>query len=132
MSNEVTVLKPEAFDAFIKALDAPAEPNEKLKALMRSASPWEGNWSKELVQAIAMDIGKETVAYVEVMYPQAITATSSTFKLSLRNHIYNEIMAALEVSDRGEIIARLDNRAKFRRWWVNAYRKIRKTKGSHQ
>lgn len=85
-------------------------------------------WSKELVKAIAMDIGKETVAYVEVMYPQAIEATSSTFKLSLRNHIYNEIMAAIEVTDEGKVIARLADRKSFRRWWTAAYRKIRKSK----
>ena len=84
-----------------------------------------GAWSKELVKAIAMDIGKETVAYVEVMYPDAIKATSSTFKLSLRNHIYNEIMAAIEVNDEGNVIARLQDRKKFRRWWTAAYRKIR-------
>ena len=84
-----------------------------------------GDWSKELVKAIAMDIGKGTVAYVEVMYPDAIKATSSTFKLSLRNHIYNEIMAAIEVNDEGNVIARLQDRKKFRRWWTAAYRKIR-------
>ena len=77
------------------------------------------------MKAIAMDIGKETVAYVEVMYPDAIKATSSTFKLSLRNHIYNEIMAAIEVNDEGNVIARLQDRKKFRRWWTAAYRKIR-------
>ena len=84
-----------------------------------------GAWSKELVKAIAMDIGKETVAYVEVMYPKAIEATSSTFKLSLRNHIYNQIMAAIEVNEEGQVIARLADRKKFRRWWTAAYRKIR-------
>lgn len=83
------------------------------------------NWSRELVKQIAMDIGKETVAYVEVMYPEAIKATSSTFKLSLRNHIYNEIMAAIEVNDEGKVIARLKDRKSFRRWWTAAYRKIR-------
>lgn len=55
-------------------------------------------WSKELVREIAMDIGKEIVAYVEVMYPAAITATSSTFKLSLRNAILQRDHG----SDRGE------------------------------
>jgi hypothetical protein len=65
-----------------------------------------------------MDIGKETVAYIEVMYPEAIKATSSTFKISVRNHIHNEIMAALEVNEEGAIIARLENRKKFRHWWV--------------
>ena len=84
-------------------------------------------WSKELVRAIAMDIGKETVAYVEVMYPDAIKATSSTFKLSLRKHIYNEIMAAIEVNHEGQVIARLADRKSFRRWWTAAYRKLRKS-----
>jgi hypothetical protein len=87
---------------------------------------FDGPWSKELVQAIAMDIGKDTVAYIEVMYPKAIASTSSTFKLSIRNHIYNQIMAAIEVTDEGQIKARLQDRKKFRRWWTAAYRKIRK------
>lgn len=81
--------------------------------------------ARALVKEIAMDIGKETVAYIQVMYPKAIEATSSTFKLSIRNHIYNEIMAAIEVTDEGKIRARLKDRKKFRRWWVATYRKIR-------
>jgi hypothetical protein len=89
-------------------------------------SDFDGPWSKELVEAIAMDIGKDTVAYIEVMYPKAIKATSSTFKLSVRNHIYNQIMAAIEVNDEGQIRARLEDRKKFRRWWVAVYRKVRK------
>jgi hypothetical protein len=83
------------------------------------------NDTRALVKAIAMDIGKEVVAYVEVHYPQAIEATSSTFKLSLRNCIYNEIMAAIDVSDEGQIIARLRDRKSFRRKWTAAWRKIR-------
>ncbi len=83
-------------------------------------------WTKEIIQAIAMDIGKEVVAYIEVMYPEAITATSSTFKLSIRNCIHNQIMAAIEVNDAGQIAARLDTRKKFRREWLAAYRKMRK------
>lgn len=83
-------------------------------------------WSRDLIKAIAMDIGKDTVAYVEVMYPGAITATSSTFKLSLRNHIYNQIMAAIEVTDEGKVIARLRERKAFRRWWVGVYRNYRR------
>jgi hypothetical protein len=87
---------------------------------------FDGPWSKELVESIAMDIGKEVVAYIEVMYPKAIEATSSTFKLSVRNCIHNQIMAAIEVTDEGQIKARLQDRKKFRRWWVGAYRKMRK------
>lgn len=85
------------------------------------------NWSRDLIKQIAMDIGKETVAYIEVMYPQAISATSSTFKLSVRNHIYSEIMAAISVTDEGEVITRLDQRKRFRRQWVKAYRDIRRS-----
>jgi hypothetical protein len=81
--------------------------------------------AKALAQAIAMDIGKEVVAYVRVMYPDAIKAASSTFPLSLRNMIYNEIMAAIEVRDEGQIVTRLHARKKFRREWIAAWRKIR-------
>jgi len=84
--------------------------------------------ARALVKEIAMDIGNDTVAYVEVMYPDAVKATSSTFKLSLRNHVYNQIMAAIEVTDEGRIRARLRDRKKFRRWWVAQYRKIRRAK----
>lgn len=72
-----------------------------------------------------MDIGKEVVAYIEVQYPKAIEATSSTFKLSVRNCIYNQIMAAIEVNDAGQITARLKERKEFRRRWTAAWRKIR-------
>lgn len=72
-----------------------------------------------------MDIGKEVVAYIEVQYPKSIEATSSTFKLSVRNCIYNQIMAAIDVSDTGDIRARLETRKKFRRKWTAAWRKIR-------
>lgn len=81
--------------------------------------------AKALVRAIAMDIGKEVVAYIEAMYPKAIEATSSTFKLSVRNCIHNEIMAAIQVTDEGEIVARMQERKQFRRQWTAAYRKIR-------
>lgn len=83
--------------------------------------------AKAMMQAIAMDIGKDLVAYIEVMYPKAIEATSSTFKTSMRNHVYNDIMAAFEF--RGDAVAlaeRLKDRKEFRREWVAAYRRIRK------
>lgn len=92
----------------------------------QSETQSEGPWDRELVKQIAMDIGKDTVAYIEVMYPKAIEATSSTFKLSLRNHIYNQIMAAIEVNDAGQIQARLEDRKKFRREWLATYRRMRR------
>ena len=76
---------------------------------------------KALIKAIALDIGKNVVSYVEGQYPQAVSATSSTFRLSLRNCIFNEIMAALEVTDEEKILARLKANAAHRRemkaWW---------------
>jgi hypothetical protein len=84
--------------------------------------------SRDLVKEIAMDIGKDTVAYIEVMYPQAIASTSSTFKQSVRNHIYNQIMAALDVNEEGAVIARLADRKKWRREWTAQWRRIRKQK----
>lgn len=90
----------------------------------------EPNWSRDLIKQIAMDIGKDTVAYIEVMYPKAIEATSSTFKLSIRNHIYNQIMTAIVVTDEGKVIARLNERKRFRREWVAVYRKLRRKRGA--
>jgi hypothetical protein len=83
--------------------------------------------NRALVKGIAMDIGKEVVAYVEYMYPQAVSATSSTFRLSLRNCIHNEIIAALEVTDRDEILARLAQRKKARREFKAMWSKGRDT-----
>lgn len=94
--------------------------------VLPNVSATSSNWSEQLVKEIAMDIGKEVVAYVEVMYPAAITATSSTFKLSLRNSIYNEIMAAIKVHDGELVLERLKRRKQSRRQWVGAYRNLRK------
>ena len=82
--------------------------------------------SKDLIKAIAMQIGKDTVAYVEVMYPEAIKATSSTFKLSLRNHIYNEIMSMVDLHDEMGIRENLFAKATFRKAWLKQYRKMRR------
>ena len=62
-------------------------------------------WSRELIKKIAADIGTDMVAYIEVMYPAVIKATPSTFKISVRNHIYNQVMAAIEITDADQIEA---------------------------
>jgi hypothetical protein len=82
-------------------------------------------WSRELVKAIAKDVGEAVVAHVETMYPAAIEATPTTFKLSLRNCVINEIMAAIKTSDADEIAERLAERKKARRGLTAAYRKMR-------
>lgn len=95
----------------------------------RLKQPTPGPWSRELVKAIAMDIGKAVVHHIETMYPEAAQAVAkSSFKLSVRNTVFNEIMAALDVNDAGEIAARLKDRKAHRRKIKAAYTKIRTPK----
>lgn len=70
---------------------------------------------RDLVREMALDIGKEIAAYIERMYPEAVKAASSTFLLSVRNSIHNEIIAAIGTSDVDEIAARLARRKVERR-----------------
>lgn len=98
-------------------------------AKLRPAAP--EPLSRDIIKAIAMDIGKQVAAYIEVMYPDAVKATSSTFLLSVRNCVFNEIMAALETIDENAIRARLEDRRVFRRQWKAAYRKIREKSDVH-
>lgn len=81
--------------------------------------------SPDLIKEMAMDIGKGVVAYIEVMYPEAIKATSSTFRLSVRNRIYNKIMSALEVTGEDEIKNRLAAHKAHRRQQKAAWKHIR-------
>ena len=69
----------------------------------------------DLVKEMAMDIGKEVAAYIERMYPKSVEAASSTFLLSVRNCIYNQIIDAIGTSDVGEIERRLIRRKAQRR-----------------
>jgi hypothetical protein len=80
-----------------------------------------------MLKAVAMDIGKDTVAYVEYMYPQAISATSSTFRLALRNHIFNQIIKAMKARSPEEIQAWLDARRKHRREHARMVKRSRET-----
>lgn len=111
-----------------KMIPAPQGVAVRGSATATEASPADAGISRELIQAMAMQIGKDTVAYVEVMYPEAIKATSSTFKLSLRNHIYNEIISLSRLSDEATIRARLATDEKFRKEWLAQWRKIRRKK----
>lgn len=84
-----------------------------------------GAWSKALVRAIADDIGKAVAHHIEVMYPAAVAATSTNMLRSVRGCTVNEIMAAIEISDEGQIVARLRDRKARRRKIKAAYRKGR-------
>jgi hypothetical protein len=85
----------------------------------------EAQWSRELVKQIAKDVGDAVIIHIELMYPAALTATPGTFQLSVRNCIFNEIMAAIEVNDAGQIAARIAHRKRLRRHLKTAYRKMR-------
>lgn len=93
------------------------------KQISKSEDP-----SRALVKAIAMDIGKEVVSHAQNMYPDIFSSAPSTFVLTIRNGIYNQIMAALEVTEEGKIIARLQERKVFRRKINAMYKKIRTKK----
>jgi hypothetical protein len=71
--------------------------------------------ARDIVKAIAMNIGKDVAFHIETMYPLAVSATSRSMLLSVRNAVYNEIMAALDVTDETEILARLQRRKAHRR-----------------
>lgn len=81
---------------------------------------------RELVKEIAMDIGKEAVSHLRVMYPAACATLGPSGQTSLRNCIHNEIMAALETMDADKIRARLERRKKQRRNLHKAWDDIRK------
>ena len=82
----------------------------------------------DIIKLIAMDIGKDTATYIEVMYPEAIKSTSSTFKISMRNHVYNDIMSIVELHDARAIRKRLADNAAHRKAWLKQWRKIRRAK----
>jgi len=75
-----------------------------------------------------MDMGKEMVAYLECMYPDVFEKMNSGCRLSIRNHIHNDFMAATEIFGAENHLERLKERAEFRHQWVAAYRKIRRNR----
>lgn len=80
---------------------------------------------RALISEIAMDVGKELVAYLEVQYPDVFKAMNSGCKLSIRNHVHNDIMAAVETVNAEDIKLRLARRRKERRDWLRRWRRIR-------
>lgn len=83
-----------------------------------------------LMKAIAKDIGSAVFHHIETMYPDAVKASSSTFRTSVQNCTFNEIMAAVKITDAGQIISRLDDRKKHRRKVSAMYKQIRKERTS--
>lgn len=99
-----------------------------LPALNAPAVQPQGDVSRELIKAMAEAVGKSLAAYVEVMYPEAMKAASSTFKLSLKNHVYNDIMHVSTLHTEAEIRKWLKSNEDFRTVWLAGYRKMRRSK----
>lgn len=91
----------------------------------------ESEWSRELVELIAKDVGDAVAAHIETMYPAAVAACPGTFLLSVRNSTFNELMAAIMVNDAGDIAARLAERKRARRKIKSDYRKMRAASAEH-
>ena len=87
--------------------------------------------SNDLIKAMAMDAGKSLCAYLEVMFPEVWHGSNSGFKLSMRNHVYNDIMALASLHDETSIRKRMADNEAHRKQWVNAYRKTRRMKCTH-
>ncbi len=85
----------------------------------------EGISDRALIREIAMDIGKSTVEHIELGYPAALEAVAKTARISIRNHVHNEIMSALDTTDVDAIKARIAERKLDRRRRLALYRRIR-------
>ena len=82
---------------------------------------------RALISEVAMDIGKEAVSHLRTQYPDVFAAMNSGCRLSLRNCVHREIMAALDTTDVDEIRRRLERRRKYRRERHAAWERIRRT-----
>lgn len=71
--------------------------------------------TRQLISEVAMDIGKELVAYVEQMYPEVWGKMNGGAKLSFRNHVRNDIMSALECRTEADYQGWLERRKRQRR-----------------
>lgn len=86
---------------------------------------------RDLIKAMAMDAGKSLCAYLEVMFPQVWHGQNSGFKISMKHHVYNDIMALADLHDESAIRKRLADNEAHRKAWVGAYRKMRRKKCVH-
>ena len=101
----------------------------KLPALSVPATGKEGageGISRDLIKAMAMDAGKSLCAYLEVMFPEVWHGQNSGFKISMKHHVYNDIMALAELHDEAAIRKRLSDNEAHRKAWVGAYRNMRR------
>lgn len=87
----------------------------------------EQNLDKALISEVALEIGKDLVAHIERMYPDVYAAMNSGCKLSVRNHIHNDIMWAIQNRTEADYRAWIEARKASRRNLLKIYRNIRAT-----
>lgn len=63
---------------------------------MKDNLPAVQDLSDEMIKALVMDIAKNVVSHLKFTYRDIITNAPSTFSLSIRNGIYNQIMATIK------------------------------------
>lgn len=81
---------------------------------------------KALISDVAMEIGKEMVAYLEIQYPDVFAAMNSGCRLSVRNRIHNDIMWAIQNRDENEYRGWIARRRDSRRNLLKSVRARRK------
>ena len=105
--------------------------NELARVRSRSSSAKPAAFmSLDLIKKVAMDIGKEVASHIETMYPNAVAATSRNMPLSVRNCTYNNIIAALDLTDEDAVRARLKRRRRHRREMKKAWTDIHTQEGT--
>ena len=78
----------------------------------------------DLIKAVAKDIAKEVAHHIEMMYPTAVKTAPSTFLLSVRGCVYNQIMSWMN-TDAEHTAKRLQFNKQFRRHIKAAFKKMR-------
>jgi len=81
---------------------------------------------KALISEVAMEIGTDMVAYLEVYYPDVFAVMNSGCRLSIRNHIHNDIMWAIQNRDEAEYKSWIAKRQRSRRALLKMWRARRK------
>lgn len=80
---------------------------------------------RDLISAIAMDIGEEVKIHIENMYPQAVKSSPDSLLLSVRNCVYNRIMWTFDPRNLNNIEKTLAVNKRFRKFQRESNRKMR-------
>ncbi|GBQ85675.1 hypothetical protein AA14337_3135 [Acetobacter malorum DSM 14337] len=57
--------------------------------------------ANHLTREVFLDLGKEVAHRIKMDFPEAVDACSSTFLLSVRNSLFNELISTLKQAGEG-------------------------------